>query len=254
MNKRSKSKVSASFVDRPSPNFNDRKGEAVQFLVLHYTSMATAEAAIQRLCDPASGVSSHYVIDEQGVIYRLVGEDKRAWHAGVSYWDGKTDLNSTSVGIEIANPGDAPYPKAQMDSVIALSRDIVRRHKIRSFYVVGHSDIAPDRKQDPGEFFDWQLLAGQSLGVWPQPTAADYKNSAKWDDQALAKVLAKLGYRATIELPTLVTAFQRHFQPEVFKAPAPAGTKIGTADGETKARLACLLRRKNIADGRRRRS
>ena len=222
----------------------------MQILVLHYTAMATAEAAIQRLCDPAAQVSAHYVVDEQGVIYRLVAEDMRAWHAGVSYWDGKTDLNSNSIGIEIANPGDAPYPQVQIDAVIALSRDIVNRNNIRSFYIVAHSDIAPDRKQDPGELFPWQQLSANNLGVWPLPTAGDYKTSAAWGTTELAQGLAKLGYRPTIDLPTLITAFQRHFQPEAFKTPA----QVGTADSETKARLACLLRRKTISDARRRQS
>lgn len=244
--KKKKTRV-LSMIDRPSPNFNDRKGAAVQFLVLHYTSMATAEAAVERLCDPASGVSSHYVVDEQGVIYRLVGEDKRAWHAGVSFWDGHSDLNSSSVGIEIANTGDAPYPQAQMDAVIALSAEIVKRHGIRSFYVVGHSDIAPDRKQDPGELFDWLALSQKGLGVWPVPAAVDYKTAASWDEKTTVANLARLGYRSTVDGTLLITAFQRHYQPEVFKNKS----QVGTADGETKARLACLLRRKKIADGRR---
>lgn len=240
-----------NFVERPSPNQSDRNGEAVQFLILHYTAMATAEAAIERLCDPAAQVSSHYVIDEQGVIYRLVPEDKKAWHAGVSYWDGSADLNFTSVGIEIANPGNVPFPKAQMDAVIALSRDIVNRHNIRAFYVIGHSDIAPDRKPDPGPLFDWPLLAGNSLGVWPSPTASDRKTSSAWSDAELKRALVKLGYRPTFELKVLVSAFQRHFQPEVYNN-TPA--RVGTADSETKARLACLVRRKAIADGLRKRS
>jgi N-acetylmuramoyl-L-alanine amidase len=238
-----------TFVERPSPNFNDRKGESVQILILHYTGMATAEAAIQRLCDPAAQVSSHYVVDEQGTVYRLVAEDKRAWHAGVSFWDGHTDINSSSIGIEIANTGDQPYPKAQMDAVIALSRDIVNRYKIRSFYVTGHSDIAPDRKQDPGELFDWQMLSANNLGVWPVPTPSDYKTSANWGATEIQAGLVKLGYRSSIDQKTLITAFQRHWQQEAFKTPS----QVGTADGETKARLACLIRRKTIADALRRR-
>ncbi len=237
-----------TFVERPSPNFDDRRGQSVRFLVLHYTGMATAELAIERLCDPVAKVSSHYVVDEAGTVYRLVGEDKRAWHAGVSFWDGATDLNSSSIGIEIANPGDAPYPKVQMDAVMALSRDIVNRYKIRSFYVVGHSDIAPDRKQDPGELFDWPLLSSNSLGVWPVPTTGDYASVAAWTDKEVQAALTKLGYRPTLDLTTLVTAFQRHFRLEAFKTPS----QVGIADVETKARIACLNRRKNIADAMRR--
>ena len=237
-----------NFVERPSPNFSERNGEAVEFLVLHYTAMATAEAAIERLCDPAAQVSSHYVVDEQGVVYRLVSEDKKAWHAGISYFDGNTDLNFSSVGIEIANPGNVPFPKAQMDAVIALSRDIVKRHNIRSFYIVGHSDIAPERKPDPGELFDWPLLAANNLGVWPSPTAQDYKTSASWGDAETLRALNRFGYKPGVSLKVLLTAFQRRFQPEVFKSPA----RVGTADADTKARLACLVRRKNIADAMRR--
>ncbi|MBU6454536.1 MAG: N-acetylmuramoyl-L-alanine amidase [Cyanobacteria bacterium REEB67] len=239
-----------TFVDRPSPNFNERKGVTPQILVLHYTAMATAEAAIQRLCDPAAQVSSHYVIDEQGVIYRLVAEDKRAWHAGVSYWDGKTDLNTSSIGIEIANPGDVPFAKAQMDAVTALCRDIVKRYKMRAIYVVAHSDIAPDRKQDPGELFDWQGLAANGVGIFPSPNAGDYKTAATWDAAAVQSNLARLGYRSGIDLAVLVTAFQRRFHQDVFKTPA----SVGIADHETKARLANLVRRKAIADGLRART
>lgn len=239
-----------TFVERPSPNFNDRKGQSVQILVIHCTAMATAEAAIERLCDPASQVSSHYVVDEKGIVYRLVAEENRAWHAGVSYWDGKSDLNSSSIGIEIANPGDAPYPQAQMDAVIALSKTIVNRHKIRSFNIVAHSDIAPDRKQDPGEQFNWPSLAANSLGVYPVPTPGDYKTSAGWTDKEVHNALVKIGYRPTLDQKTLLTAFQRRFQPDVFQTPA----NIGIADLETKARLACLVRRKNIADAMRQRA
>jgi N-acetylmuramoyl-L-alanine amidase len=130
---------------------------------------------------------------------------------------------------------------------MALSRDIVKRYKIRSFYIVAHSDIAPDRKQDPGELFDWQSLSANNLGVWPTPTQGDENTSAGWGKQQIQKALIKLGYRPTIDQPTLITAFQRHFQPEVFKTPA----QVGTANAETKARLACLVRRKTIADAMR---
>ncbi|CAN5547753.1 N-acetylmuramoyl-L-alanine amidase [soil metagenome] len=243
-------RLKLTFVERPSPNFNDRNGQPIQFLIIHCTAMATAEDAIQRLCDPAAKVSAHYVVDEQGTVYRLVAEENRAWHAGVSYWDGTSDLNTSSIGIEIANPGDAPYPQAQMDAVIALSNAIVNRHKIRSFYVVGHSDIAPNRKQDPGEQFDWQSLSTSNLGVWPVPTQSDYTASATWTEKEVKRALVKVGYRPTLDQVTLLTAFQRHFQPDVFKTP----NNVGIADGETKARLACLIRRKNISDAMRKRA
>ncbi|MBS1999312.1 MAG: N-acetylmuramoyl-L-alanine amidase [Cyanobacteria bacterium SZAS LIN-2] len=234
-----------AFVERPSPNFNERKGHEISFLVLHYTAMDTAEAAIQRLCDPASQVSAHYVVAEDGTVYRLVAEDKRAWHAGISYWDTHTDLNSRSVGIEIANNGSSPYPEAQMQAVIDLSQEIANRYGIRAFYVVGHSDIAPDRKQDPGHFFDWKRLSTRNLGVWPVPTMDDYRRSQLWGDLEVIQGMNKLGYRSNITLPTLVTAFQRHYQPEAFGV----GGSPGIADAVTKARLYCLLRRKAIGDG-----
>jgi N-acetylmuramoyl-L-alanine amidase len=245
MNKRSNLKIDES---RQSPNFNDRKGQSVLFLVIHDTAMPTAEDALKRLTDPTTEVSAHYVIDEQGKIYRLVAEDKRAWHAGVSFWDGKTDLNTTSIGIEIVNTGNAPYPPEQMDAVIALSRDIVTRNKIRAFYVVAHSDIAPDRKQDPGELFDWKGLAALKLGLLPAPTQVDYDKSKSWGPKEVTQGLAKLGYRPVgpgLDLATLVTAFQRHYQQEVFQTP----DQVGKAGVETNARLANLIRRKAISDG-----
>jgi N-acetylmuramoyl-L-alanine amidase len=244
MTKRSK----LTFVERPSPNFNDRKGQSVLFLVIHDTAMPTIEDALKRLTDPTTEVSAHYVVDGQGTIYRLVAEDKRAWHAGISFWDDKTDLNTTAIGVEISNTGDAPYPPAQMDAVLALCRDIVIRNKIRAFYVVAHSDIAPDRKQDPGQLFSWRGLAALNLGLLPAPTQGDYDKSKSWGQKELTQGLAKLGYRPIgpgLDLPTLVTAFQRHYQEEVFQTP----DKVGKADTETNARLANLIRRKAISDG-----
>jgi N-acetylmuramoyl-L-alanine amidase len=236
-----------TYIDRPSLNFNERGSATVQFLVLHYTGMDTAEAAIERLCDTTikDRVSAHYVIDEAGLIYRMVQNDKRAWHAGVSFWDGKTDLNSSSIGIEIANPGNIAYPAAQMEAVKALSKSLIAEFKIRASYVVAHSDIAPDRKEDPGELFDWQGLAQSGIGVWSSPAKVDYDRSAPWQDVDVAKFLNKLGFDSKFKLNVLVTAFQRHFHPEVFATPA----QVGIADSETKARLACLVRRKSIADG-----
>lgn len=235
--------LAKEIIERPSPNFNDRRGESVQFLILHYTAMSTAESAIELLCDPKSQVSAHYVVDEQGGIYRLVAEDKRAWHAGVSYWGGETDINSSSIGIEIANSGEAPYPQAQMDAVIALSRSIVNRYNIPARHVIGHSDIAPARKQDPGALFNWAGLAESGLGVWPTPLQQDYASSQSWSDSQLKHALIEFGYSPQPNLPVLVTAFQRHFQPEVFASQET----VGVADAETKARLACLIRRRAVA-------
>ena len=159
---------------RPSPNFDARAG-AVDFLVLHYTGMQSCEAAVARLCDPVAKVSSHYVVDEDGTTYALVGEEKRAWHAGVSYWRGVRGLNDRSIGIEIVNPGHEfgyrAFAEAQMAAVLELSRGIIARHGIEARNVVGHSDIAPDRKQDPGELFEWKWLAGNGVGVWTDEVA-----------------------------------------------------------------------------------
>lgn len=229
-----------AIVEHPSPNFDDRKGTKITLLIQHYTAMATAQDALQRLCDPAAKVSSHYLVAEDGTIYHLVDDDKRAWHAGVSYWEDVTDLNSSSIGIEIANPGNVPYPKAQMDAVAALSRSLMRRYNIVPRHVLGHSDIAPARKEDPGQLFDWQGLANDGIGVWPQPLKSDYDRSANWSSDELKRQLNSYGYTAQPELSVVVTAFQRHFQQDVFKTPQ----QVGVADAETRARLACLLRRK----------
>jgi len=151
-------------IDRPSPNTDARRdGTPIDMLVLHYTGMLTGAAALSRLSDPAAKVSAHYLIDEDGTVYRLVAEEKRAWHAGVANWRGVSDINGRSVGIELVNPGHEfiyrDFPQPQMTALIGLARDILTRHSIPARNVVGHSDIAPDRKLDPGERFDWRSLA-----------------------------------------------------------------------------------------------
>ncbi|MBV8169405.1 MAG: N-acetylmuramoyl-L-alanine amidase, partial [Alphaproteobacteria bacterium] len=162
--------MSLRIVDRPSPNFSARNA-AIDTLILHYTGMQSGQAAIERLCDPAAQVSAHYVIDEDGTIHRLVDEPHKAWHAGVSFWQGDEDLNRVSVGIELVNPGHEwgyrAFPAPQLASCLALARDIVQRHAIAPSRVVGHSDVAPTRKEDPGELFDWALLARHGVGLWP---------------------------------------------------------------------------------------
>lgn len=145
-----------------SPNYNERKdGKKPSIIVIHYTGMKTAEAALERLCEPAAEVSAHYLIEENGCVHDLVPEEKRAWHAGVSNWEGETDINSVSIGIELENPGHEfgyrPFPKEQMQSLAKLCKSIMVRHDIKT--ILGHSDVAPERKQDPGELFDWQWLA-----------------------------------------------------------------------------------------------
>lgn len=202
-----------TIIETPSPNFDER-GAPVSILVLHYTGMQTAEAAIQRLCDPAAKVSAHYLVAEDGTILRMVQEDKRAWHAGKSYWRGHTGLNSISIGIEIVNPGHEfgyrPFPDAQMSSVIPLVAEIKERYGITRGNVVGHSDIAPARKQDPGELFPWHSLAKLRLAL-PRPT----KNlmDPGWTDGGFMLALERFGYDVA-DQGAAVVAFQRRFRPE----------------------------------------
>jgi N-acetylmuramoyl-L-alanine amidase len=230
----------AAIVSRPSPNFGSRNGESPTHLVMHYTAMNSAEDAIRVLCDAnsANRVSAHYVVGNEATVYRLVPEDKAAWHAGISYWAGETGLNASSIGIEIDNPGDRPFTAPQMAAVTALAQDIISRHNISAHNVIGHSDIAPDRKQDPGHFFDWKGLAANGVGTWPTPSAQDFEKSKSWSDKQVRAALSEYGYSPKPALDVVITAFQRRFQPEVFQTP----DKIGTADAQTKAILACLVR------------
>lgn len=201
------------FVHRevPSPNWNERR-LPVSMVVLHYTGMPTADEALQRLTDPASEVSAHYLIDEDGTVTRLVPEDKRAWHAGQAYWRGITDVNSASVGIELVNPGHEwgyrPFSLAQMEALIPLLADIVKRHKVPYANVVGHSDVAPARKEDPGELFDWPLLARYKLALAiPKPRMRlVYDN-----DSALFLALERFGYDIT-DGHAALRAFQRRWR------------------------------------------
>ena len=190
--------------------------------------MKTAQDAIDRLRDPQSRVSSHYVVDEDGTTYRLVAEHRRAWHAGISYWRGHTGVNDTSIGIEIVNPGHEwgyrPFPPAQIQSVTALSQAILARHPIPARNVVAHSDVAPDRKQDPGELFPWQQLAVAGIGLWPHAEGRETGPLA-WDEITVRSALASIGYDATHpDLATLLRAFQRHWHPYSVTGHADAGT------------------------------
>lgn len=152
----------------PSPNFGRRKsGKNIEFIVLHYTAIGK-EASLDRLCNPIHEVSCHYLIDQKGVCYQLVDDSKRAWHAGKSFWRGLRDINSRSLGIELVNSGDEAYPKAQMESLMLLLRDLLAIHKISPQNVLGHSDIAPSRKTDPGKWFDWRLLSENGLAILPK--------------------------------------------------------------------------------------
>src|SRR6516165_5892688 len=225
--------------DRPSPN-HDSRGEAarIDMLVLHYTGMTSARAALERLCDRVAGVSAHYLVEENGSIWRLVPETRRAFHAGRSCWEGERDLNAVSVGIEIVNPGHEwgyrPFPELQMLSVERLCREVLMRHPVPPRRVVGHSDIAPDRKSDPGELFDWPRLARAGIGTWPEP-ANDLAHRRGRGVGVVERAgaladLAAIGYPVTAGAETaVVTAFQRRFRPERWD---------GRLDAETALRLA----------------
>lgn len=218
-------------IDTPSPNFDDR-ALPVSMIVLHYTGMQDAASAIARLSDAEAKVSAHYLIAEDGQIVRMVAEDKRAWHAGRSYWRGITDVNSASIGIELVNPGHEfgyrPFPIAQIDALIPLMQDIMLRHRITRGNVVGHSDVAPARKDDPGELFPWERLARLRLAL-PSPT----RNlmDPRWTDAGFLLALERFGYDVTDPLAA-IRAFQRRFRPANFD---------GIVDGETRAKLLALL-------------
>jgi N-acetylmuramoyl-L-alanine amidase len=225
--------------DRPSPNFDVRSGTgAVDMLILHYTGMQTADAALDRLCDPAAKVSAHYLVEEDGTIWRLVEESARAWHAGVSSWRGRGDINGASIGIELVNPGHEfgyrPFPEAQMAALESLALAILARHPIPARHVLGHSDVAPQRKQDPGEFFDWLRLARAGIGLWPDFSAAMHTLNRVAELQA---ALARIGYACPAsgvlddESRAVIMAFQRHFRPALCD---------GMMDPETARRIAIL--------------
>jgi N-acetylmuramoyl-L-alanine amidase len=224
--------------EHPSPNHDARNG-AVDMLILHYTGMRDASEALARLVLPAAKVSAHYFIDEDGAVTRLVSEERRAWHAGVSLWRGRADINSASIGIELVNPGHEwgyrRFPAAQMEALAELGEGILKRHAIPPRHVLAHSDIAIGRKEDPGELFDWAWLAHRSIGLWPDftkpgPAPADGLSR-------LRRNLAAFGYACPPEdapeanMTETIHAFQLHFRPELCN---------GMADEETLRRAAVL--------------
>jgi N-acetylmuramoyl-L-alanine amidase len=233
-------------ISAPSPNF-DARLRPPDMIVLHYTGMASGEAALARLRDPAAKVSAHYMVEEDGRVFALVPEERRAWHAGRSFWRGETDINARSLGVEIVNPGHElgyrPFPEAQISAVIDLVADIRARWTIPDSIILGHSDVAPDRKTDPGELFPWRRLADAGHGLWAEPAPAPGAPLAEGDEGlgvlALRAALARLGYDCPPAGPfdpglaILVRAFQRHWRPRRLD---------GVADGETRARLMALLR------------
>jgi N-acetylmuramoyl-L-alanine amidase len=208
-------------LDAPSPNHDARpEGTPVDMLILHYTGMRTGEEAIARLRDPAAKVSAHYVVEEDGAVFALVPEARRAWHAGVSHWRGHANLNARSIGIEIVNPGHEhgyrAFPALQMAALCDLCLGILGRHPIPARNVLAHSDVAPDRKEDPGELFDWAGLAKNGVGFWPS-VEGPASGSA-------AALLARIGYRADLPLGTLIRAFRRHWMPQRLDGPVDAAT------------------------------
>lgn len=231
-----------------SPNHGERKDTQVpDSIVLHYTGMESDAAALARLCDPAAEVSCHYTVDAAGTILQLVPEARRAWHAGKSFWAGETDMNSASIGIELMNAGHdfglPPYPPPQIDALIALCRDISKRHSILPTRILAHSDIAPYRKADPGERFPWDLLAAGGIGHFVEVQPADDAPPLKRGTGGLAVeglqgMLAIYGYDVSVtglygkKTEQVVTAFQRHFRPMLVD---------GIADAATVATLKALL-------------
>jgi N-acetylmuramoyl-L-alanine amidase len=230
----------------PSPNFDARHAPP-EMIVLHYTGMADGPTALARLTDPEAKVSAHYLVEEDGRVFALVPEARRAWHAGKSFWRGETDINAASIGVEIVNPGHEfgyrPFPAVQIAAVIDLIADVRSRWTIPDENILGHSDVAPDRKTDPGELFPWRALADAGHGLWVDPPVAPGAPLRAGDEGlgvlALSAALARLGYdcpkTGTFDsrLDVIVRAFQRHWRPEQVD---------GAADGETRARLMALLR------------
>jgi len=215
-------------IDRPSPNRDSRGDATIDMLVLHYTGMQSGEAALARMCDPAAKVSAHYAIDEDGTVYAMVPEEARAWHAGISYWAGARDINARSIGIELVNPGHEfgyrPFPEKQIGALIELAHGVLARHPIPAWRVVGHSDVAPMRKDDPGELFPWERLAAEEIGLW-----ALIGNDP--GEAAVRYLLTRYGYDPEADSEKTITAFQRHFRPSRVD---------GIADAETRRMLSGL--------------
>lgn len=208
--------------ERPSPNCNARRGGlAPSLVVLHYTAMVSAEAALEKLCDEEAEVSAHYLIGKDGAVYRLVDEAHRAWHAGEGRWAGREDINSRSIGIELDNDGTCGFEAPLMEALEALLRDILDRHSMPAKAVLAHSDFAPERKADPGRKFDWQGLAKKGLSVWPEPSLkGDFMRNA-----------AVFGYPIELGEKLVLEAFRQRFRPEATGPldPADQGMMAGLA-------------------------
>lgn len=211
-------------MSHPSPNHGDRRGQRVELIVLHYTGMEDGASARARLCDPEAEVSAHWLVHEDGRTEALVPEDRRAWHAGAGSWRGRDDVNSRSIGIEIVNPGDRPFPMAQMDAVVALLRGISARHRLGPADVIGHSDMAPDRKCDPGPRFDWARLAREGLAL----------AAGRGGDLPLADSLDAIGYPPA-DPGTRLAAFRLRFRPWARGAEAEADRRAAAAGAAASA-------------------
>lgn len=241
---------------RPSPNYGERKdSRRPNMILLHYTGMHEAEAALARLCAAESEVSAHYFVFEDGRVVQMVPESRRAWHAGISAWDGETDINSCSIGIEIANPGHdygyPDFPKRQIAAVTMLCRSILTRHPVAPERVLAHSDVAPARKRDPGEKFPWETLFRSGIGRWVEPAPivandvvmalGDRGHGVNWLQENLARYGYAVAVTGSYDAATqeVVAAFQRHFRPERID---------GICDESTRVTLRELIARKGLAN------
>ena len=221
-----------------SPNFGERAGGVKpSLIIIHYTGMVTAAAALERLCDPASEVSAHYFIDEGGQVLNLVDEEYRAWHAGVSHWRGEADINSHSIGIELVNPGHEfgyeDFPGVQIAALITLCKEIMGRYEILPESVLGHSDIAPGRKSDPGEKFPWEALACEGVGLWPAPEEGDCDSHEKFHRRLIG-----FGYNPEVSEEERLSAFCQRYYPENLPR-----LKL---DSHCALRLSALIRMQNL--------
>lgn len=198
----------------PSPNFGPRRGGTTpDMVVMHYTEMARCEDALARLCDPKAEVSAHYLISETGYVWQLVDEDMRAWHAGAGTWAGRDDVNSRSVGIELSNTGEMPFSEPQMVALEVLLRGILDRWRMSPAGVIAHSDMAPDRKIDPGPRFDWRRLALEGLSVWPGETGLT--------EQPFMASAKGFGYATSFGQGAVLHAFRQRFRPSFAAKPGP---------------------------------
>ena len=244
-------------IKRPSTHFGEREnGARPSFLIIHYTETKNLEDAEDYFLgrrehpnsteDKKERVSTHYMIDEDGTIVQYVDEDKRAWHAGLSYWAGIKDINSHSIGIELVNPGRKygyrAFPVKQMEALVRLCKDIMSRNTISPFRVLGHSDIAPGRKSDPGELFDWKMLASAGIGVFPKPNEDDFRVARDYvrDESCLREAFTMAGYDPSIDLKIIIKDFQRHYYPEAFADQDIE--QVGRINETAAARLHWLIR------------